>query len=560
MQPTSSPGAVPSLTPRAALAADAPAQPVRVEAVRTPNVAIVIVTWNRCADVDNVLGALSRQDFDTGSMDVFVIDNASTDGTLEKLRKAWNPDRIVENPTDKAHEPDFRVAAEAGPNAGGFRSLTIVHNSANHGGCGGFNTGFACVEHFLDSPESLHKPDYVWLVDDDVDLPEDALAQLTGAAEADGTIGLVGSRTVDRRDRKRTIETTIYFDAEGGKMGDEPPAGHRLEDSHRTWAGQVGGPKGGGPYEGVREVDVVSACSLLARWSAVREVGFWDHRYFIYCDDADWCLRFGRAGHRVVCNLDAVVYHLPWNLKLTPVRGYYAHRNFVWLLQKTATGGRLRRLTARWLGGALRDSAKAAVMRRLTHAEIIRRTADDITRGKGGKLEQTGPSPIPVQEALDKAGALKPGARIVVICNHPEAIERARRLREHVVSARPGADRADWVELVRSDLPGAGGGGGGGGFERLLYSPSWRSRLVRQLPLLRRPPRAVVVFGQACDVPLLRGRFNVHVDPDKPTMAQLERDGFGPKLRFLLRWTATACRCVVYSLTVRPYVSKTKYG
>ena len=59
----------------------------------------------------------------------------------------------------------------------------------------------------------------------------------------------------------------------------------------------------------------------------------WDYRYFIYCDDADWCLRFARAGFKVVCNLDAVVYHTPWFQKLTPARLYYSQRNIVWVIQ-----------------------------------------------------------------------------------------------------------------------------------------------------------------------------------------------------------------------------------
>ena len=43
-----------------------------------------------------------------------------------------------------------------------------------------------------------------------------------------------------------------------------------------------------------------------------------------------------RAGYRVVCNLDAVVFHTPWFQKLTPARLYYSQRNIVWVIQKVA--------------------------------------------------------------------------------------------------------------------------------------------------------------------------------------------------------------------------------
>lgn len=40
---------------------------------------------------------------------------------------------------------------------------------------------------------------------------------------------------------------------------------------------------------------------MLAHWSGVKKVGFWDYRYFIYCDDADWCLHSRRRGTGWCC-------------------------------------------------------------------------------------------------------------------------------------------------------------------------------------------------------------------------------------------------------------------
>ena len=45
------------------------------------------------------------------------------------------------------------TAAAAPKNKAGFRSLTIVRNHENLGGCGGFNTGFAFIEKYLDALE-----------------------------------------------------------------------------------------------------------------------------------------------------------------------------------------------------------------------------------------------------------------------------------------------------------------------------------------------------------------------------------------------------------------------
>ena len=115
--------------------AAAPATSEASASTRAPNIAILIVTWNRWEMAAAVLRALSKQTFPIDRMDVVVIDNASTDGTTEQLRLAFSPEMLVTNPTSDAHLPAFRVPDErAGRNRLGFRSLTVVTNSGNHGG------------------------------------------------------------------------------------------------------------------------------------------------------------------------------------------------------------------------------------------------------------------------------------------------------------------------------------------------------------------------------------------------------------------------------------------
>ncbi len=532
----------------------------------SPRVAVLIVTWNRKQAVSQVLGALSRQTFPVDRMDVVVVDNSSTDGTLEFLREHWRPERIVENPTERAHEPQFqkpgRNGRSAEPNLAGFGSFTIVHNHHNHGGCGGFNTGFAYADQFLARSASGEDLGYVWLVDDDADVPPEALARLSTVAEADATIGLVGSRTVDYNDRVTTIETTVYLDRRAGRMADEPPEHHPMALSHRAWIAQVGAVRGGHGYTGVREVDVVSACSLLARWSAVVKVGFWDYRYFIYCDDADWCLRMAKAGYRVVLNLDAVVYHTPWHHKLTPARAYYAQRNVLWMLQKLLPASELREVTWRWMLSVMKHSLIAGTHRKLFQADIMRRSLADMMNGTWGKLADDGPKPEEAITGLDRIAALRLDAQIAVMCPNQACIHWADELRVQVedwlgAQGRPG-DAPAWVYVVRNDVPDPGSQPGLP--RRVLYSGRVRSKLRRQFEWLVKGPTAVVVFDQACDFPLLRGRYNVHIDRRQPAKAQIERAGARRLAGFLARWIRTAVRCARFKTTLGPYVSKSKYG
>lgn len=565
------------IEPQHAPAAGSPG-PVVVEvparaATRRPSIAVLMVTWNRKGPLNQILTSLSRQTFPLSRVDLVVVDNASTDGTLDALSARWRPDRIVENPARAAHEPEFGIPRPAGPgpNLAGFRSFTVVRNHHNFGGCGGFNTAFAYADRVLDAPDRAgdDRPDYVWLVDDDADLPPDALARLVETADRDPTAGIVGSRTVDMSDRETTIETTIYFDHARGLMSDEPAPTHRLAAGHREWVSVVGGTKGKRDYSGVREVDVVSACSLLARWEGVKKVGFWDYRYFIYCDDADWCLRFAKAGYRVLLNLDALVYHTPWHHKLTPARAYYAQRNMLWLLQKLLPAEEVKRVTLRRLGGALKDGLHAALHRRLFHAEIFRRTAQDVVSTRWGKLDDDGPAAEDAVQGLDRIGALRPGARIAVLCGRHEFPRFGDELRAGVSAllAERGRESSgpEWVYIVRNDLPDPTASLRdaitGKTAERVIYSWRRRSKFMRrQVPFLLRPPTAVVVFDQTNDFPLMRGAWNVHIDRRQPGKAQIERDGLGPRLAYVARWLRTGVASVLYAARARPYKSKGRYG
>lgn len=515
-------------------------------------VAAIIVTWNRRELVSAVLEALTAQSIGPGVIDLVVVDNHSTDGTLEALIARWNPDRVVDNRTVLAHEPSFSQRdVPRGPNRGGFRSLTIVRNADNLGGCGGFNTGFEYISHALDSEDARRggvAPDFVWLVDDDIDVAPDTLERLVGTMRSDPRIGLVGSRTKDYNSREDTIETTIYFDPATGFMADHPARGHRLARSHDEWAARIGGPKGRHAFAGVRDVDIVSACSMLARWSAVREIGFWDYRYFIYCDDADWCLRFAKAGYRIVCDLDAVIYHTPWHHKLTPARLYYAQRNILWVIQKVLEPNQSRHVLEMRVKGLLRDALHAALHRRLFHAEIIRRSVEDASTGRWGKLESQGPTPEPVTEAFTRVGLGQRGARVAILCSAPDSLEWSRELRMTLGTL---AEGISWIEIVRNDVPGHDLPAPAG-VTRVVYSRRRRSKFRRQLVLLARVPQAAVVFDQSNDFPMLSGGYNLHIDRKNPSMVQVEDDGVGPRLDFLSRWIATRARGLRWSRSATP--------
>ncbi|MDD4995363.1 MAG: glycosyltransferase family 2 protein [Patescibacteria group bacterium] len=73
-----------------------------------------------------------------------------------------------------------------------------------------------------------------------------------------------------------------------------------------------------------REIDWCVAACIMVRRSAVECVGYFDERYFMYFEDADWCRRFHQAGFRVVYFPRAKMFHyhirqsadVPWFMGL----------------------------------------------------------------------------------------------------------------------------------------------------------------------------------------------------------------------------------------------------
>ncbi|MBN2566171.1 MAG: glycosyltransferase family 2 protein, partial [Candidatus Eisenbacteria bacterium] len=64
-----------------------------------------------------------------------------------------------------------------------------------------------------------------------------------------------------------------------------------------------------GRYDGIRDVDYVTGCAVLARMSTVAEIGDLDETYLMYNEDTDWCARCLAAGHAVVTVSRAKMWH-----------------------------------------------------------------------------------------------------------------------------------------------------------------------------------------------------------------------------------------------------------
>jgi len=202
----------------------------------------------------------------------------------------------------------------------------------------------------------------------------------------------------------------------------------------------------------------------------------------------------------------------------------------------------------------------AAMHRRQFHARIILQTGLDAAGNIGGKTGSDGPPALPTAEAMAKAGLFERGRRIAVVCNTPQSLKHFDELKRLAASHKGDGSggeegvQPEWVPIVRNDVPNPPLGA-------TVYGRHLGSRLKKQWHLLMERPRAVVVLDQINDFPvLLCAPWTLHVDTKKLEVAQIERDGWIPRLAFLGRWVRARRVLLRHARTVTPHVSESRYG
>jgi len=58
------------------------------------------------------------------------------------------------------------------------------------------------------------------------------------------------------------------------------------------------------------EVEAISGACMLVKREVMEDVGLWDERYFLHCEDLDLCMRFWQKGWKILFVPDARINHL----------------------------------------------------------------------------------------------------------------------------------------------------------------------------------------------------------------------------------------------------------
>lgn len=254
---------------------------------RLSQIAAIVVTYNRKRLLGDCLESLllQRQKPDA----IFVIDNASTDGTQEWLKKKGF---LKEG---RAQKPKF----------------IYIRLSQNTGGAGGFYEGMkrAYEEGY----------GYFWLMDDDVVVPENVLFELFTAL----------------KDIEKKIPTVFAIcprvQHESGLWEDDH---HKFVK--KTFLQEVPWTKKYTSQEKFIFLDTNSFVGPLIKREAIENVGFPEPKLFIRGDDTEYTYRLSRKG-AVLLMPGIVIIHRDEKRQMEERdlwKFYYSFRNKVWFIQK----------------------------------------------------------------------------------------------------------------------------------------------------------------------------------------------------------------------------------
>ncbi|MFZ7137134.1 MAG: glycosyltransferase [archaeon] len=214
-----------------------------------PSVSVVVVNFNGKDLLKTCLKTLLDTDYP--NFDVTVVDNASTDGSVDVITSIADSDsrlKIVKNPTNVGHAEGCNIGTK------------------------------------------MSNGQYVVFVDSDIEFAsKDWLGELVKVIEEDKAIGLAQAKIVLSEDQNRLEYFCENVDALGTWSANYGSNAHELKQNFELLAASAG-------------------CCIISR-TLFNKVGRFDEDYFIYDDDTDLSLRVRLLGYSVVFVSSSVVIH-----------------------------------------------------------------------------------------------------------------------------------------------------------------------------------------------------------------------------------------------------------
>ncbi len=232
---------------------------------------IIIVSYNGKKYLPTLFDSLSRQITKT---EIIIVDNASTDDSVFFIKQ-------------------------------NYPAVKIIKNEKNLGFAQGNNIG---IRYAL-----ANGADYIALLNQDTRVEPDWLEKLINKMESDKNIGCCQPTILMWPDKEKinSLGNEIHFLGFGFTRGNDKKL-EEMKDKIRE------------------EVTYCSAAACLIRAEALKKVGLFDEKLFMYHEDLDLGWRLRLAGYKNVLMPEAIIYH-EYQYSQAKYKYYYMERNRHWV-------------------------------------------------------------------------------------------------------------------------------------------------------------------------------------------------------------------------------------
>ncbi|WP_172278534.1 glycosyltransferase family 2 protein [Chryseobacterium sp. LAM-KRS1] len=242
--------------------------------------AVVILNWNGQDWLEKFLPGVVRFSADA---DIYVIDNLSTDNSIDYLKSQ-------------------------------FPTVKIIYNDRNYGFAGGYNVGLKNI-----------RADYYCLLNSDVEVTENWITPVLDLFERDPEIVVIQPKVLSYQNKK-------YFEFAGAAGGLIDNLGYpycrgRVFDDVEEDKGQ---------YNDEAEIFWASGCCFFIRSKDFQEQNGFDERFFAHQEEIDLCWRLINTGKKIYYTGKSTVYHVGGGTlnKQSPQKTYLNIRNNLSMMLK----------------------------------------------------------------------------------------------------------------------------------------------------------------------------------------------------------------------------------
>ena len=229
--------------------------------MNTPNLSIILVSYNTVAYITRALASVYQETLET-SFEVIVVDNASTDDSVAALRQQ-------------------------------FPQIKLIESKQNLGFAGGVRLGVAQA--------SGH---YLLLLNPDTVILDNAIDKLVKFAQQYPNNGIWGGVTLNndlslnsQHAWEKPTFKNLLFSALGLSKTFNKSAFFNSAN-YGDWARDF-----------IKEVDILSGCFFLTTRQLWDQLGGLDASFFMYAEEADYCLKAKALGYQPIVTPDARIIH-----------------------------------------------------------------------------------------------------------------------------------------------------------------------------------------------------------------------------------------------------------